>query len=36
MPEELPMPTGSIQELEQKEKKRVKRGPQTAMFDEEE
>lgn len=35
MPEELPTPSESIQQLEQKEKKRVKQDPQTAMFDEE-
>lgn len=36
MPEELPTPAESIQQLEQKEKKRIKRGPQTSMFEEDE
>ncbi len=35
MPEDLPTPVESIQQLEHKEKKRVKRGPQTSMFEEE-
>jgi DNA-damage-inducible protein D len=35
MPEDLPTPSESIQQLEQKEAKRLKRGPQTSMFDEE-
>jgi DNA-damage-inducible protein D len=35
MPEELPAPADSIQQLEQKEKKRLKQGPQASMFDEE-
>lgn len=35
MPEELPTPADSIQELERQEKKRIKRGPQVSMFDEE-
>ncbi len=34
MPEELPTPAESIQELEKKEKKRIKQGPQSSMFDE--
>ncbi len=34
MPEELPTPTYSIQQLEQKEVKRLKRGSQTSMFEE--
>ncbi len=33
MPENLPAPADSIQQLEAKEKKRLKRGPQTSMFD---
>ncbi len=35
LPEKLPTPPESIQELEKKEKKRLARGPQTSMFDEE-
>lgn len=34
MPEELPTPKDSIQQLEQKEKKRLKQGPQLSLFDE--
>lgn len=34
LPEELPTPADSIQELEQKKEKELKRGPQTSMFDE--
>jgi DNA-damage-inducible protein D len=34
MPEELPTPAESIQELEKKEKKRMQKGPQSSMFDE--
>jgi DNA-damage-inducible protein D len=33
MPEDLAAPTESIQQLEQKEKKRLKQGPQTSMFE---
>jgi DNA-damage-inducible protein D len=33
MPEDLTAPTESIQQLEQKEKKRLKQGPQTSMFE---
>ncbi len=33
MPEDLPAPADSIQQLEAKEKKRIKRGPQTSMFE---
>lgn len=36
MPEELPTPADSIQELEHKEKKRLKQGSQTSMFEVEE
>ncbi|MDB5081542.1 MAG: putative dNA protein [Chloroflexi bacterium] len=35
MPEELPTPASSIQELSQKEAKRLKQGSQTSMFEEE-
>ncbi len=35
MPEELPTPAESIQQLEMKEMKRLKRGSQTSMFEEE-
>ncbi len=35
MPEELPTPTESIQELERKEVKRLKQGPQISMFGDE-
>ena len=34
MPEDQPVPAESIQQLEQKEKKRQKQGPQLSMFDE--
>ncbi len=34
LPEKLATPSESIQELEKKEKKRLKRGPQTSMFEE--
>lgn len=33
MPEDQPLPAESIQQLEQKEKKRLKQGPQLSMFD---
>lgn len=36
MPEDQPVPAESIQQLEQKEKKKLKQGPQLSMFDEEE
>lgn len=36
MPEELPTPAESIQQVEATEKKRMKRGPQTSMFGEDE
>jgi DNA-damage-inducible protein D len=35
MPEDLATPAESIQELERREKKKIKRGPQVSMFDEE-
>jgi DNA-damage-inducible protein D len=35
MPEELATPADSIQELERQEKKKIKRGQQVSMFDEE-
>ncbi len=35
MPEELPTPPESIQQLEQDHKKKMKQGPQTSMFEEE-
>lgn len=35
MPEELPTPAESIQQLEQAKKKKMKQGPQTSMFEEE-
>ena len=35
MPEDLPTPAESIQQLEQQQKKKMKQGPQTSMFDEE-
>lgn len=35
MPEELPTPAESIQQLEMKEMKRLRRGSQTSMFEEE-
>jgi DNA-damage-inducible protein D len=35
MPEDLATPADSIQELERREKKKIKRGPQVSMFDEE-
>jgi len=34
MPEDLPKPKKSIQQLQQKEQKRLKQGPQLSMFDE--
>ena len=34
MPEDLPTPGESIQQLQQKEQKRLKQGPQLSMFDE--
>ncbi len=34
VPEDLPTPTKSIQQLEQNERKRLKQGPQLAMFEE--
>ncbi len=34
MPEDLPTPKESIQQLQQKEQKRLKQGPQLSMFDE--
>ena len=34
VPEDLPTPTKSIQQLKQKERKRLKQGPQLAMFEE--
>ncbi len=34
MPEDLPSPAGGIQQLQQKEKQRLERGPQLSMFDE--
>jgi hypothetical protein len=36
MPEELPTPEESIQQLERRESKRLKQGPQLALFDGEE
>jgi DNA-damage-inducible protein D len=36
MPEDLPTPEESIQQLQQKEQKRLKQGPQLSMFDEQE
>jgi DNA-damage-inducible protein D len=35
MPEDLATPAEGIQELERREKKKIKRGPQVSMFDEE-
>ena len=34
MPENLPTPEESIQQLQQQEKKRLKQGPQPSLFDE--
>ncbi|HYT28845.1 MAG TPA: hypothetical protein VEL72_07485 [Ktedonobacteraceae bacterium] len=34
MPEDLPTPDSSIQQLQREEQKRLKQGPQSSMFDE--